>query len=281
MRRLLVSIAMVLTVASMSGSATASTLRVRLDPNDSPSKLDIHKVITNLRHDDVSEAQVVGSIQASRDARGLGVRPRYSRDTSTRQSRRDTPPRGWDRLRGLRLQHSIRDRAPSRDASGWQVCGMPPAARLVRSYRSSRPLPRIHVPRTPRTRQGAASRSHVCRDLRDATSTHGSSIREVQLIRDVPPSRCEPVLHRLDLSVLSAKQQSANVSVRRREIALLELAPRSTYRSPPAPLRVTAILRAATHRRSPSDEAPECHGVAQRCRQLRSHGGHATPVRCL
>src|SRR3954465_10469756 len=48
MRRLLVSIAMVLTVASMSGSATASTLRVRLDPNDSPSKLDIHKVITNL-----------------------------------------------------------------------------------------------------------------------------------------------------------------------------------------------------------------------------------------
>jgi hypothetical protein len=48
MRRLLVSIAIVLTVASMSGSATASTLRVRLDPNDSPSKLDIHKVITNL-----------------------------------------------------------------------------------------------------------------------------------------------------------------------------------------------------------------------------------------
>src|SRR3954464_16106251 len=48
MRRLLVSIAMVLTVASMSGSATASALRVGLYPNDSPSKLDIHKVITNL-----------------------------------------------------------------------------------------------------------------------------------------------------------------------------------------------------------------------------------------
>src|SRR4051795_4883576 len=48
MRRLLVSIAIVLTVASMSGSATASTLRVRLDANDSSSNLDIHKVITNL-----------------------------------------------------------------------------------------------------------------------------------------------------------------------------------------------------------------------------------------
>src|SRR3954467_15331964 len=32
----------------MSGSAAASTLRVRLDANDSRSNLDIHKVITNL-----------------------------------------------------------------------------------------------------------------------------------------------------------------------------------------------------------------------------------------
>src|SRR4051794_41586231 len=48
MRRLLVPIAIALTVASISGSAMASTLRVRLDPNDSSSKLDIHKVITNL-----------------------------------------------------------------------------------------------------------------------------------------------------------------------------------------------------------------------------------------
>src|SRR4051812_22181799 len=48
MRRLLVPIAIALTVASISGSAMASTLRVRLDPNDSRSNLDIHKVITNL-----------------------------------------------------------------------------------------------------------------------------------------------------------------------------------------------------------------------------------------
>jgi hypothetical protein len=39
---------MVLTIGSLSGPATASTLRVRVDRNDSPSKLDIHKVITNL-----------------------------------------------------------------------------------------------------------------------------------------------------------------------------------------------------------------------------------------
>lgn len=48
MRRLLVLIVMVITVVSVSGAASASTLRIRLDPNDSSSKLDIHKVITNL-----------------------------------------------------------------------------------------------------------------------------------------------------------------------------------------------------------------------------------------
>jgi hypothetical protein len=48
MRRMLVLILTVIAVGSISGTAAASTLRVRLDPNDSSSKLDIHKVITNL-----------------------------------------------------------------------------------------------------------------------------------------------------------------------------------------------------------------------------------------
>lgn len=48
MRRLFVLVLIVITVGSMSGSAAASTLRVRLDANDSRSNLDIHKVITNL-----------------------------------------------------------------------------------------------------------------------------------------------------------------------------------------------------------------------------------------
>src|SRR3954468_13951596 len=48
MRRLLVLIVTVLTVGSITGSAAASSLRIRTDPNDSRSKLDIHKVITNL-----------------------------------------------------------------------------------------------------------------------------------------------------------------------------------------------------------------------------------------
>jgi hypothetical protein len=48
MRRLVVPIVMVLTVGSVSASAAASTLRVRVDANDSRSNLDIHKVITNL-----------------------------------------------------------------------------------------------------------------------------------------------------------------------------------------------------------------------------------------
>ncbi len=48
MRRLMVPIAMVTLIGSLSASAAASTLRVRHDPNDSRSNLDIHKVITNL-----------------------------------------------------------------------------------------------------------------------------------------------------------------------------------------------------------------------------------------
>ena len=48
MRRILLSMVTVVAVVSLSGSAAASTLRVRIDPNDSSSKLDIHKVITNL-----------------------------------------------------------------------------------------------------------------------------------------------------------------------------------------------------------------------------------------
>jgi hypothetical protein len=48
MRRLLLLVLVVITVGSITGSAVASTLRVRLDPNDSSSNLDIHKVITNL-----------------------------------------------------------------------------------------------------------------------------------------------------------------------------------------------------------------------------------------
>jgi hypothetical protein len=48
MRRLLVLIVSVITIGSISGSAAAKTLHVRVDPNDSPSNLDIHKVITNL-----------------------------------------------------------------------------------------------------------------------------------------------------------------------------------------------------------------------------------------
>jgi hypothetical protein len=48
MRRLLVPITIVILIGSLSGSAGASTLRVRVDANDSSSNLDIHKVITNL-----------------------------------------------------------------------------------------------------------------------------------------------------------------------------------------------------------------------------------------
>jgi hypothetical protein len=48
MRRAAVLAVTLLTVVSITGSAAASTLRVRLDANDSRSKLDIHKVITNL-----------------------------------------------------------------------------------------------------------------------------------------------------------------------------------------------------------------------------------------
>src|SRR3954471_24877682 len=48
MRRLLVPLVMVLSVGAVSTSASASTLRVRVDANDSRSNLDIHKVITNL-----------------------------------------------------------------------------------------------------------------------------------------------------------------------------------------------------------------------------------------
>src|SRR4051794_41609397 len=48
MRRFVVLMVMVIGVASTFGSAAASTLRVRLDANDSSSNLDFHKVITNL-----------------------------------------------------------------------------------------------------------------------------------------------------------------------------------------------------------------------------------------
>ncbi len=48
MRRVLVLIVTLVVVGSLSDSAVASTLRVRVDPNDSRSNLDIHKVITNL-----------------------------------------------------------------------------------------------------------------------------------------------------------------------------------------------------------------------------------------
>jgi hypothetical protein len=41
-------LAIVLAVGSITGPVGASTVRVRLDPNDSRSNLDIHKVITNL-----------------------------------------------------------------------------------------------------------------------------------------------------------------------------------------------------------------------------------------
>ena len=47
LRRMLL-IAVVLLIGSVSVPALASTLRVRHDPNDSSSNLDIHKVITNL-----------------------------------------------------------------------------------------------------------------------------------------------------------------------------------------------------------------------------------------
>jgi hypothetical protein len=48
MRRLAVIVLLVVAVGGLSVSADASTLRVRVDPNDSSSNLDIHKVITNL-----------------------------------------------------------------------------------------------------------------------------------------------------------------------------------------------------------------------------------------
>lgn len=48
MRRCLVVVLMLLAIGSMAAAADASTLRVRLDPNDSSSNLDIHEVITNL-----------------------------------------------------------------------------------------------------------------------------------------------------------------------------------------------------------------------------------------
>src|SRR3954470_13267711 len=48
MRRFVVLMVMGIGVASMFGSAAASTLHVRLDANDSSSNLDFHKVITNL-----------------------------------------------------------------------------------------------------------------------------------------------------------------------------------------------------------------------------------------
>lgn len=48
MRRVLVIVLSILVVGSIGGSAAARTLRVRIDPNDSTSNLDIHKVITDL-----------------------------------------------------------------------------------------------------------------------------------------------------------------------------------------------------------------------------------------
>ena len=48
MRRVLVLIVTIVVVASLSSSAAANTLRVRVDLNDSSSKLDIHKVVSNL-----------------------------------------------------------------------------------------------------------------------------------------------------------------------------------------------------------------------------------------
>lgn len=48
MRRVLVIVLSILVVGSVGGSAAARTLRVRIDPNDSTSNLDIHKVITDL-----------------------------------------------------------------------------------------------------------------------------------------------------------------------------------------------------------------------------------------
>ena len=48
MRRLLMPLAIVLAVGSITGPVEATTVRVRLDANDSRSNLDIHKVITNL-----------------------------------------------------------------------------------------------------------------------------------------------------------------------------------------------------------------------------------------
>lgn len=48
MRRVLVMTLSILVIGALGGSASARTLRVRLDPNDSTSNLDIHKVITDL-----------------------------------------------------------------------------------------------------------------------------------------------------------------------------------------------------------------------------------------
>src|SRR4051794_35051312 len=47
MRRCLVLIAMVVATVSICQPGAASTLRVRLDANDTSSNLDIHKVVTN------------------------------------------------------------------------------------------------------------------------------------------------------------------------------------------------------------------------------------------
>ena len=63
MRRLLVLILMVLTIGSLSGPATASTLRVRVDRNDSPSKpRHTQSDHQPFGYDDVSTAPVLGSI---------------------------------------------------------------------------------------------------------------------------------------------------------------------------------------------------------------------------
>jgi hypothetical protein len=47
-RPLFVVIAVVVAMGLTAGSAAAASLRVRIDPNDSSSNLDIHKAITNL-----------------------------------------------------------------------------------------------------------------------------------------------------------------------------------------------------------------------------------------
>src|SRR4051794_29891350 len=129
----------------MSGSAAASTLRVRLDANDSRSNLDIHKVITNLSATTMYLRVRSWDRFKPGEMRQEWDFSRYVWDTRARQRCWDQSRPARDRLHRLQPAHGGPVGVPPRNPPRSEIGRMQSPANLVRAYRSSGALPSLRV----------------------------------------------------------------------------------------------------------------------------------------